>query len=1670
MKRFNRSSHMIKIISHLMAFLLVTSLAYQAPGLQGIAYAKGKEAEETEAENQEYEVMYISSSEDLLALAERCDLDKSSRNLLVSLQEDIDLSGTTFEGIPIFAGIFEGNGHSIYGYQLEAEGYSDGFFRYLAVDGVIQNVTFQGFVKSEDVEEFAGGVVGINRGTIQNSMFIGYVNGQIGVGGICGENTSTGIIRGCKCSGVITGSNEVGGICGRNHGRIETSSNSASINASELWIENQDSDSLAWVKNLLETETSETRIVDVTDIGGVCGYSDGIIDGCINKGSVGYEHMGYNVGGICGRQAGLLQGSTNFGVILGRKDVGGIVGQMEPYIDIDESLSVRDDVDELHDMVNKLLDDLDAAEGAISSDFDDLQAHTDKAVDYGQNMADELFDFTNANIDSVNDAQSRLEYVLEHLPEIAQEVQNALDMGPVISSDLRKVTDDLDIVSQLQNTTYNEADHQRLSLVTGVGGRLSSNMSAPAEGDSVKVTSTAQNGYALSKVTVKDASGNDVKFTQSGNEIQFTMPSPNVVVSAEYKYVGEYVASSNEGGSLSVSGSGDTVTIEVLPDSGYTFSNVKCGNELYDKSEFTLNDNVYSKEVSAVRNGSPILVQTSFSQEATTYAVTMVATTGGSVTSDMQRASAGDTVTLTVHEYTGYKLSGIQISYDGGFLSATRKGSTNEYTFTMPASDASVLASFQYTPSSDTTLYVESTPGGTVVAAPVVGSNDYVITITPASGYEVSTTSALVIHPNSGADVTIPESDLSGEGPYTYRLNSNDYASPTGVKANFEKSTGAYTISCTDGTGGVITSSVSTQTSGEKVNFTAIPASGYRLKSGSLHVLCGGADVQYAAESADNTYSFTMPSGNVQIIGSFEPVLVIVESNPGGNASYRANAETVALTVSPNSGYSLSGNPVVKDVNGNNIPLSKKSAGSYTYEFKLNSQMEPARVQITFARSTDYQTVEDAKDNISTNSDLLTDTMNSMQDTVSQIEDLLTDENGEALSYEEIITDSEKTSELTKLLVDLIKELADAGEQSAEIISSLSTIVNVLSPYVEDAMKNARTDCQKALDDMDTLTMHLRNASEVLDQIVNYLNAQAELRFQTLTDTYKENMDNLFDELDLISDVMTRLGDDADRYTKTITNDMRAINDKVNDILGKLIDRVEGADSETIKEEVLGTELSDEEIALISTGKVSGCVNKGRVEGDRSVGGIAGSMSIDEEDPEGSAAGTVDWSVLNSYTSSMVLENCSNYGSILAKKENVACIVGYMAMGNLVSCYAYGEAECTEGGYVGGICGQSYGVIRDSYSLCALHGASSYVGGIAGYGYTIRNCKSMTLIFGDVKRTGEIAGQIHMDEDSEGVIDESRVCNNYYVSSTLCGVDSISYVDVAEPITYEEMLEIPGIPREFRNLKVNLKADDKLVDTLSVNFGEDLGNLVLPAVPQKDGYYGKWPSLEGITAEGVLTVDAEYFDNITTLQSEDGIRDESILGMTQGMTIDSAELDRIMTKPYVLMDGVFDDGITIHAEVMEDVLPENLVQGHDYTIYKVHVNGAGENGIEKSKIRLLHEYGDGCKVFVLRGDEWVVTESADYGNYVQTSFEGTQQIYAIVSSQMALSMEWIMIIIGAAVGALALIILIVLLRRRSKKRKIAKEIAEENAAIEAQSAHEEDKNRPEDAVDEFPGE
>ncbi len=78
--------------------------------------------------------------------AKNCRDDFYSYGKVFSLENDIDLSGTSFQGIPYFQGTLEGNGHVISGLLMIREGSDYGLFRYVGKAGKIKDLKVSGKV------------------------------------------------------------------------------------------------------------------------------------------------------------------------------------------------------------------------------------------------------------------------------------------------------------------------------------------------------------------------------------------------------------------------------------------------------------------------------------------------------------------------------------------------------------------------------------------------------------------------------------------------------------------------------------------------------------------------------------------------------------------------------------------------------------------------------------------------------------------------------------------------------------------------------------------------------------------------------------------------------------------------------------------------------------------------------------------------------------------------------------------------------------------------------------------------------------------------------------------------------------------------------------------------------------------------------------------------------------------------------------------------------------------------------------------------------------------------------------------------------------------------------------------------------------------------------------
>ena len=379
-------------------------------------------------------VIHISTREDWRQLVKDCRLDSWSRDKVVFLDNDLDLSGEV--SVPTFGGVFDGGGHTLSSFHITSEGDHLGLFRYIQEGGSVKNLTLKGNIVPSGTLDTVGGFSGVNSGVIENCIFEGFLSGGSGVGGFAGYNGATGQIIGCENrSGVVSGEHSTGGIVGVNYGSVTDCTNAAQINTQESTtapqIEGVDWDKLNSTENMPAC----------TDTGGIAGFSCGLLKDCSNSGAVGYPHTGYNVGGVAGRQSGYMTGCTNSGSIRGRKDVGGVVGQMEPYTLLryqeDTLQQLGRELENLNSVMAGALNSTDSTRQQLSGHISALTGHANEAREQISGLLGELTEVGSGTVDTVNELARRIDRCMEQLVPVIHEMEQA-------SGDLTAVLDQLE--------------------------------------------------------------------------------------------------------------------------------------------------------------------------------------------------------------------------------------------------------------------------------------------------------------------------------------------------------------------------------------------------------------------------------------------------------------------------------------------------------------------------------------------------------------------------------------------------------------------------------------------------------------------------------------------------------------------------------------------------------------------------------------------------------------------------------------------------------------------------------------------------------------------------------------------------------------------------------------------------------------------------------------------------------------------------------------------------------------------------------------------------------------------------------------------------------------------------------------------------------------------------
>ena len=451
---------------------------------------------------------------------------------------------------------------------------------------------------------------------------------------------------------------------------------------------------------------------------------------------------------------------------------------------------------------------------------------------------------------------------------------------------------------------------QKVVVAPTTNGTVAVDNAAPTAGATVTVTVTPADRYQIAKSDIEvvatidpgnaqapalmeagpgvgmkiDLVGDDPANLNDARTYTFTMPAEpyNVLITAKFTGMTEFnitVDDAIENGNVTVDKTtaveGETVTITAIPAQGYevdTYYYKAGGNTV------TLTGNTFDMP------GSDVVVGATFKLKS--YTVTAGACDNGSVTTDKQTATMGETVTITATPAAGYELDAYNVACETLNLAVTVNA---DGTFTMPADNVTVTATFK---KSTYTVTVNPSENGTVVANPTSGNmgDEITLTITPAEGYELESVTVTGI--NTNVAVTV-----NADGTFT--MPADDVT----VSATFKKST--YTVTVNPVENGTVVANPTSGNMGDEITLTITPAEGYELES----VTVTGVNTNVAVTVTDG--KFTMPADNVTVTATFKKSTYTVTVNPSENGTVVANptsgnmGDEITLTITPAEGYEL---------------------------------------------------------------------------------------------------------------------------------------------------------------------------------------------------------------------------------------------------------------------------------------------------------------------------------------------------------------------------------------------------------------------------------------------------------------------------------------------------------------------------------------------------------------------------------------------------------------------------------------------------------------------------------------------------------------------------------------------------------------------------------------------
>ena len=400
-----------------------------------------------------------------------------------------------------------------------------------------------------------------------------------------------------------------------------------------------------------------------------------------------------------------------------------------------------------------------------------------------------------------------------------------------------------------------------VAIGTMTGGSVTASPeTSVAAGTTVTLNPTADSGYVLDSLTVKDASGNDVLAQRNA----FAMPQSDVTVTAVFKKIYTITINKPTNGNIGVetprgrfTTNDAAQTVEAFAGETIVYDAILESGSIYKLKSFTITG-VDGIDASKQKNSfdmpqSDVTISATFKEKSNYYIGTKCNNDSyGTLTCDKEYAREGEKVTVTVTPTTGYVVEELclQTVFNWStilLLPIDKAG--GQVTFTVPDAGTAIEVRATFAEKTYSIKLADNITGGSITGFNSSGNHlgqKIRLFVTPDDGYKLTGISI------KGASVTLDDC-------YCFEMPNADIT----IKPTFESGATGRSITIEpSGNGSVSCAKTTGVMPGSTVVLAATPASGYKLNS--FTVTKNGSE---NVTVSDNT--FIMPDCNVSVSATF---------------------------------------------------------------------------------------------------------------------------------------------------------------------------------------------------------------------------------------------------------------------------------------------------------------------------------------------------------------------------------------------------------------------------------------------------------------------------------------------------------------------------------------------------------------------------------------------------------------------------------------------------------------------------------------------------------------------------------------------------------------------------------------------------------------------------------